>query len=238
MRVLKEHETTTMTNLDLLEEKELRGQATQLDHFQTSINQLQKSVEYCEAILRRNKNIEILQVHQALVERCRGLLNAEKLNINGVLHTASHARYEINDELVDILVHDLPGRLVVSNTDHLQSVAEGDGLKEADVGKEADFIITTKGSNEKQCYDKDDRIIVKIETPSGVELDHKITHHEGGEYSVTCIHQIVLDNMTWRLKLTVSRSQVIHGLFTYHIRIDICSRLVHKENHADSLIIP
>ena len=28
-------------------------------------------------------------------------------------------------------------------------------------------------------------IIVKIETPSGVELDHKITHHEDGEYSVT-----------------------------------------------------
>ena len=95
-------------------------------------------MEYCEAILRRNKNIEILQVHQALVERCRGLLNAEKLNINRVLHTASHTWYRINDELVETLFHDLPGRLVVSNTDHLQSVAEGKGLKEADVGKEVD----------------------------------------------------------------------------------------------------
>ena len=199
IQLLKKHETTTMTNLDLQEETELRGHATQLEHFQTSISKLQKSVEYCEAILQRNESIEILQVRQPLVERYRGLLNVEKVNIKTPVHTALHARYEINDELVQTLRCAVPGRIVVSNTDHLQSVAEGKGLKEADVGNEAEVVITTKDSNQKQCYDDDDYITVKVKTPSGVELNHNITHRKDGEYSITytpdCVgqHDVVIE---------------------------------------------
>ena len=185
MRVLKEYETTMMSKLDVIEQTELRGQTTQLDHFQASINQLQTSMEYCEAILERNKSIEILRVHQTLIKRCRGLLNVEKLNIDKPLHTTLHARYEINEEFVETLRYTVPGRLVVSNTDHLQSVAEGKGLEEAEAGKEAEFVITTKDSNQKQCYDKDDQIIAKVEKPSGEELDNKNTHRKDGEYRVT-----------------------------------------------------
>ena len=185
MRVLKDYETTMMSKLDVIEQTELRGQTTQLDHFQASINQLQKSVEYCEAILERNKGIEILQVHQTLIERCRGLLNVEKLNVNKPIHTTLHARYEINEELVEVLRCAAPGRLVVSKTDRLQSVAEGKSLKEAEAGKEAEFVITTKDSDQKQCYDEDDQVIVKVETPSGEKINNKVTHRKDGEYSVT-----------------------------------------------------
>ena len=110
------------------------------------------------------------------------------------MHTALHARYEINDELVKTLRCAVPGRLVVSNTDHLQSAAEGKGLKEADVGNEAEIGETTiEDSNQKQCYNED-QIIVKVETPSGEELDHKITKMVN---TASPSNQIVLDNMTW-----------------------------------------
>ena len=71
-------------------EELMRGHTTQLEHFQSFINQLQTSVEYCEAILQRNKSLEILKGHQALIERCRGVLNAEKHNINKPLYTGNH----------------------------------------------------------------------------------------------------------------------------------------------------
>ena len=199
MRVLKEYETTTMSKLDVIEQTELRGNAMQLEHFQTSIDQLQKSVEYCEAILQRNKSIEILQVHQTLVERRRALLDVEKLNMNKPLHATLHAWYEINEDLVETLRCAVPGRLVVSNTDHLQSVAEGKGLKEADAGNEAEFLIATKDSNQKQCYDEDDQIIVKVVTPSGEKLNNQVTHLKDGEYRVTytpdCVgtHAVVIE---------------------------------------------
>jgi len=185
IRVLKEHETTTLTSLDVIDETEKRGHATQLEHFQSSINQLQTSVEYCEAILQRNKSVEILQVHQALIERCKGLLNAEKRNINKPFHTALHTRYEINEELVESVRHAVPGRVIFSITDPLQSGAEGKGLQEADVGSKAHFRIITKDSNGKQYHDKDNRIIVKAETPSGEELKHNISSDGDGEYNVT-----------------------------------------------------
>ena len=185
MRVLKEYETTTMSKLDVIEQTELRGNAIQLEHFQASIDQLQNSVEYCDAILQRNESIEILQVHQTLVERCRALLNVEKVNMNKPLHVTLHARYEINEDVVETLRCAVPGRLVVSNTDHLQSEAEGKGLKEADVGNEAEFLITTKDSNQKQCYDEDDQMIVKVVTPSGEKLNGKITNRKNGDYKVT-----------------------------------------------------
>ena len=185
MRVLKEYEITTMSKLDVIEQRELRGNAIQFDHFQVSIDQLQKSVEYCEAIVQRNKSIEILQVHQTLVEWCRELLNVEKLNMNKPLHATLHARYEINEDLVETLRCAVPGRLVVGNTDHLQSEAQGKGLKEAEVGNEAEFLITTKDSNQKQCYDEHDQIIVKVETSSGKKLIKEITDLKDGEYRVT-----------------------------------------------------
>ena len=199
MRVLKEHETTTLTSLDVIDETEKRGHATQLEHFQSSINQLQTSVEYCKAILQRNKSVEILQVHQALIERCRGLLNVEKRNLHKPLHTAVHARYEINQELVESVKRQVPGRLVTSKTDPLQTVADGRGLLEAEAGNEIQFTITTKDSNGKQCYDKNDQIVVKVETTSGEEQKHKITGENDGEYNITYIpdyigqHNVVIE---------------------------------------------
>jgi len=142
-------------------------------------------VEYCEAILQRNQSVEILQVHRALTERCRGLLNKEKRNVNKPLHTELHARYEISEELVKSVRHAVPGRVIFSFTDPLQSVAEGKGLQEADVGSKAHFRIITKDSNGKQCHDKDNQITVKAETPSGEELKLNITSENDGEYNVT-----------------------------------------------------
>ena len=114
-------------------------------------------------------------MHQALIERCRGLLSAEKRNINKPLHTALHTRYEVNEELVESVKRAVPGRIVVSNADPLQSVAEGKGLREAEAGNETQFVITTKDSNGKQCYDENDQVIVKVET---VRRGTEAYHHE------------------------------------------------------------
>ena len=68
----------------------------------------------------------------------------------------------------------VPGRVLVSKTDPLQSVAEGKGLQATDVEIEAKFVITTEDSVGKQCYNEGDEIVVKVETPSREELKLKI----------------------------------------------------------------
>ena len=182
MRLLQEHEKAVITSLDVIEGKAQREHATQREHFQISMNQLQTHVDWCKDILERKKSVEILQAH-ALIGQCRGVLNAEKKNI----YKPSHVRYEINKELVEDVRSAVSsmGQVVVSNTDPLQSLAEGTGLKVGEVGREANITLTTKDFDGNQYYDENDRIGVTVKTPSSKGLSYMIEPDKNGEYSVS-----------------------------------------------------
>ena len=182
MRLLQEHEKAVLTSLDEIEGKAQREHATQREHFQISMNQLQTHVDWFKDILRRKKSVEILQSH-ALIGQCRGVLNAEKKNI----YKPSHVRYEINKELVEDVRSAVSsmGQVVVSNTDPLQSLAEGTGLKIGEVGREAKITLMTNDFDGNQCYDENDRIDVTVQTPSSKRLSYMIEPDKNGEYSVS-----------------------------------------------------
>ena len=182
MRLLQEHEKAVLTSLDVIEGKAQREHATQREHFQISMNQLQTHVDWCKDILQRKKSVEILQAH-ALIGQCRGVLNEEKKNI----YKPSHVRYEINKELVEDVRSAVSsmGQVVVSNTDPLQSLAEGTGLKVGEVGREAKITLTTNDFDGNQCYDENDRIAVTVKTPSSKGLSYMIEPDKNGEYSVS-----------------------------------------------------
>ena len=181
IRVLKEHEVAIMTKLDVIEEQQKRDYATQLEHFQISATQLKTSVEYCKAILQRNNNVEIVEVQQRVTERCKGILSATKMNIYNPLHV----RYETHEEDVQSVRRAFLGEVVVSTTDPFQSQANGKGLREAEVGREASLTITTKDYERKQCYNEIDEIVVKVESLLGKTLDKTFEDNGNGEYSVS-----------------------------------------------------
>ena len=181
IRVLKEHEITMVTKLDVIENDQQRDYSTQLEHFQISATQLKTSVERCEKILEGNNSVEILEAQQGVMEKCKGLLNAKKMNI----YKPSHAQYKTNEEDIQNVRRAFLGEVIVSTTDPLQSVAEGKGLKEAETGREASLTITTKNARGQQCYNEIDQIVVKVLTPSEQELDANIADNEDGKYSVT-----------------------------------------------------
>ena len=182
MRLLQEHEKAVLTSLDIIEGKAQREHATQREHFQISMNQLQTHVDWCKDILQRKKSVKILQAH-AVIGQCRGVLNAEKRNI----YKPSHVRYEINKELVEDVRSAVSsmGQVVVSNTDPLQSLAEGTGLKVGEVGRKAKITLTTNDFDGNQCYDENDRIDVTVKTPSRKGLSYMIESDKNGEYSVS-----------------------------------------------------
>ena len=189
IRLLHEHEKTMLTSLDAIDGKEQREHAAQLDHFEISRNQLQELVEWCESILQRKRSAEILQAHIVLIRRSRGLLNAEKLKI----YKPSHVRYEKCKEHVENVRSAVPavGRVVASNTDPLQSVAEGKALHEGDVGRESTIKVMTKDAGGDQCYDENDKILMTVRSPAGEEQKLMSPLGKNGEYSVTFIPQCV-----------------------------------------------
>ena len=140
IRVLKEHEIAMVTKLDVIENEQQRDYSAQLEHFQICATQLKTSVECCERILERNNSVEILEANQGVMEKCKGLLNARKINIFKPLHV----QYKTNEEDIKNFRRALLGEVIVSTTDPLQTVAEGEGLKQAEAGREASLTITTK----------------------------------------------------------------------------------------------
>ena len=181
IRALKEHEIAMVTKLDAIENEQQKDHTIQLKHFQLSTTQLKDSVESCERILQGDNSIEILEAQQGVVGRCKVLLSARKMNI----YKPSHVQYKTNEEGIQNVRRAFLGEVVISTTDPLQSVVEGKGLKEAEVGREASLTVTTKNVEGTQCYNEIDQIVVKVRNPSEQDLATKNEDHEDGKYSVT-----------------------------------------------------
>ena len=170
VRGFRKHEADMVTKLDVLDESEQRHHATQLEHFQTCVTQIKMSVEDCEVILQTNSSFEILKAQQEVIERCKGSIRATKMDIYKPLHVY----YKINEDYIQNVRGAVLGQVEVSNTNPLRSLAKGRGLEEAEAGRESNFTIFTNDSDGKQCYYGIDQVTVKIQTPSGEDLENKV----------------------------------------------------------------
>ena len=177
--VLREHETAMITKLHDIYETLQKEHAIQQKNFELFTAQLKSSVEYGEAILQRNIAAEISQAKLAIIGRCKELLNAEV-----VIQKFPYVDYVTNEENLQKVRCSVLGQVVCSCTDPTRSLAEGNGLHAAEVGRETKFTVETKDSEEKLCYCKDDRVAVSIQSPTEGELEKTIEDSKDGKYTV------------------------------------------------------
>ena len=178
--VLREHETNMITKLHDIYETLQKEHAIQQKNFELFTAQLKSSVEYGEAILQRNISSEILQAKLAVIGHCEELLNSDKVDIQKF----PYVDYVTNEENLQNVRCSILGQVVCYCTDPTRSVAEGNGLHAAEVGRETEFTLETKDSEEKLCYWKYDRVAVNIESPTEGELEKTIEDSKDGKYTV------------------------------------------------------
>ena len=178
--VLREHETAMITKLHDIYETLQKEHTIQQKNFELFAAQLKSSVDYGEAILQRNIAAEISQAKLAVIGRCEELLNADKADIKKY----PYVDYVTNEENLHNVRCSVLGQVVCSCTDPTRSVAEGNGLHAAEVGRETEFTVETKDSEEKLCYCKDDRVAVSIQSPTEGELEKTIEDSKDGKYTV------------------------------------------------------
>ena len=179
--VLRKHETAMRTKLNDIYETLQKEHAIQQENFELFTTQLKESVEYGEAIIQRNIAPEISQAKQAVIGRCKELLNTYEVDIKKFRHVC----YVRNEQNLQNVRCSVPGQVVHSCTDPTRSVAEGSGLHQAnEVGQESKFTVETKDSEGKPCYSKDDRVAVNIQSPTGGKLETTIKDSNDGKYTV------------------------------------------------------
>ena len=181
IRVLKEQEATIMNQLEDLHNTQQQAHLAQQNKFELSLAQMNSSIEYVEAILKRNIDPEILQAQTAITQRCEELLKEEKIKAN----KSVNVNFVTNEELCQAVQQSAPGRVVVSFTDPSCSVAQGKGLQEAKCGERAQFTVTTKDAEGQLCYSMLDEVTVLIQTATGKEVKFNTFPNRKGAYHVT-----------------------------------------------------
>ncbi|XP_068724848.1 E3 ubiquitin-protein ligase TRIM71-like isoform X2 [Montipora capricornis] len=146
------------------------------------VTEIDNTLAFCEEVLQRNNLPEILNVKTMIEERLQELLltmdhdNLPKLDSSRVKYVPSDFEFPTY----------APGKLLVSNTDPLKSVARGRGLTEGRVGDVCTFTVTTKDSTGKKTYSELDEVRVAIKFESQ-QLNENVepTNSQDGRYSVS-----------------------------------------------------
>lgn len=173
---LREQETAIKTELATVKNSQQGYYQNNMENLQLFATQLRGSVEYCEGVLQRNICHEILKAGHAVLSHCEELLNTHQ---EIELYKPQHVTFVgSGHELSQI------GQVVVSHTDPSQSVAEGKGLKEAELGAETTFTVTTRDSDGIQFYNDEDQVDVKICSPTNEDEVKDIQEFEDGNYTV------------------------------------------------------
>ena len=68
-----------------------------------------------------------------------------------------------------------------------QCIAEGKGLEQGTVGSDAQFVLTTRNAQVRQCYNKQDRVAVEIRDEQGRECatEARINDNKDGSYKIS-----------------------------------------------------
>ena len=204
IQALRDEEKTVKEKLIAIDEEQEKDHAAQLEKFQMFATELKTSVEQGEEIFQRDIATEILQEENVVFAACKELVSqSQKIQV----HKPEDVDYVVNTGNVTArLIELVQQRLdqVVVHGDHSQSVAEGKGLKDAELGSETNFTVTTRDSEGKQFYSEQEQVTVTISSPTGEE-EVQITDCKDGNYTVhykprsVGRHDVAIDVNGWPL---------------------------------------
>ena len=153
-----------LNKADKLIKESLGCVRTQQREVQRQVKLLEIAVEKTETLLKRCTNAEITQLDKSL-----NTVLPEEVSDVGKQAAADpeglrQFRFKENKTLLDSLNSDGIGtfQTFVTNTCAHQSTAEGEGISEASVGLESNFLLTTRNAEGEQCYNERDCVTVEI----------------------------------------------------------------------------
>ena len=161
---------------------------TQQREVQRQVKLLEIAVEKTKTLLKRCTNAEITQLDKSL----NTVLPEEVSDVGkqAAVYPEGLRQFLLkeNKTLLDSLNSDGIGtfQTFVTNTCAHQSTTEGEGISEASVGLESNFLLTTRNAEGEQCYNERDCVTVEIKS----QRDHdcatevRLKDEKDGSYKV------------------------------------------------------
>ena len=204
IRVIREEQRRLITEAENTKKAEQDRVATNKEKIRNQAKKVESTKKQAEDLLRRGASAEIVRSRKQIQGNLQQLVAKKpEIQVKGYKKVV----FKENPLPNKNLTNDGIGRVGTTDTDRVQSTAESDGLAEATVGLEAQFVVTTKNSNGDVCYSPLDRVAVEITRRGGQEpvKNVQIEDKKNGSYQV---RYLVADPGERDVRVTVNGEDV------------------------------
>ncbi|XP_068715136.1 E3 ubiquitin-protein ligase TRIM71-like [Montipora foliosa] len=181
MRMLQEERQNIKSAVENETKKSLENLTTKKTAIQQEIKEMESALEKAEKLLTQSSDAELVQLKkplQTILERVVKPVERDPASLFELVFVENNKILEtINSEGIGILK---------SPTDAKESGVEGKGLCEGTVGREAQFILTTRNAATKQCYNKNDNVTIDLRDERGQECitTSLVNDNKDGTYKI------------------------------------------------------
>jgi len=148
---------------------------------------IESSLKKAEELLTRSINAEIVQLKKSLETIFPEVDETEPID-GDPEGLQVRLTFVENQKLLNIVNSEEIGSLEIQHqTKASQCIAGGKGLEEGTVGGEAQFALTTRNAQGRQCYNKHDSVTVEIRDEQGRECatEVRINDSKNGNYEIS-----------------------------------------------------
>ena len=165
--------------------KSLERLTAKRGEIQHQINVIESSLEEADKLLKRSTTAEVVQLKKTLQTIFQGVDETEPfVHDRSSLHAFVFVE---NQKMLNVVNGEEIGFLEEDNrTKAKESLAKGEGLKEGNVGRKAQFNLITRNAQRK-VYNEEDRVTVEIKDEQEQECvtELRINDNKDGIYNIS-----------------------------------------------------
>ena len=210
---------TIFAAVDDQTKKSLESLTTQKTEIENQIEVLKSSLDKADKVLTRSTNAEVVQVKKSLKTILKGVHPETTKPTEHDTKDLPTLVFVPNLKMLKAVNTEEVGTLkTLQETEASQSVAEGKGIEEAIVGVEAQFVLTTRNAEGRQCYNKHDRVTVEIRDEQGRECatEVRINDSKDGSYKISYSPK---DQGKYKVKVKVNGKHVHDSPFSIEVKL-------------------
>ena len=196
--------------------KSLQTVTTQKTEFERQIKIIESSLQKADKLLTRSTNAEVIQVSKSLEKMFEEVDQSQPVDRD--LEWLPVLVFVKNEEILNTVGTEEIGTLqIVEQTKASQSVAEGKGLEEGIVNRDAQFVLTTRNFEGRQCYNEHNHVTVEIRDERGRECatEVRINDNKDGLYQISYSPR---NEGKYKVTVKVNREHVRGSPFTVQVK--------------------
>ena len=189
-------------NKEIIDEIENEGKQSlqrlemQKGELEQQAQKIETGTEKTEALLKRSASAEIAQLDKTLKTIFQEGVRHEGEQVDCDLEGVRQFNFVENKELIDLMEKATAegiGTVKINTFVHQpsanQSKVQGNGINEAFVGLEAQFVLTTINAEGKRYYDESERVTVEIRNLQGrgYTIKARVQDNKDGSYEISYI---------------------------------------------------